>query len=353
MEKQAFIGQGLALLTEKLIEAAGLSAIACVPHIGSGDGVAADAAAVEAMRTLFNRMYMDGHIVIGEGERDEAPMLYIGERVGLGGIGVDIAVDPLEGTALCANNKPGAITVLAAAPNGGLLHAPDVYMEKIAVGAGVPTGILDLDAGIVENINRLAKSKGCAVSAIKICLLDRLRHKEMIEAARATGAIIQLISDGDVMASISTVMAQNGNGPDMYYGIGGAPEGVLAAAALKGLGGQMLGRLVLSNSEAERRACDMGCIPGKVYTIEDMVPGDVVFVAAGVTAGDILGGPVTTAGNKCKVPVLMVEHLNGRGDYGFHQILGDSTGAAATHGESGEANYDHDTSHPAQYESPL
>ncbi|HEX7775994.1 MAG TPA: class II fructose-bisphosphatase [Parvibaculum sp.] len=257
---------------------------------GRGDEKAADQAAVDAMRTELNRLDIDGTIVIGEGERDEAPMLFIGEKVGTGkGPKVDIALDPLEGTTLCAKSMPNALAVLAMAEGGSLLHAPDTYMDKIAIGGGYPAGLVDLDAKPADNIKALAKAKKVDVAQITVCILDRPRHAELIAAVRATGARVTLITDGDIAGVINTTDPVTG--VDMYMGVGGAPEGVLAAAALRCIGGQMQGRLVTSSDSQKARAAVMGVKDfNKKFTMEEMASGDVIFAATGVTDGSMLEG---------------------------------------------------------------
>jgi fructose-1,6-bisphosphatase II / sedoheptulose-1,7-bisphosphatase len=257
---------------------------------GRGDEKAADQAAVDAMRTELNRLDIDGTIVIGEGERDEAPMLYIGEKVGTGkGPKVDIALDPLEGTTLCAKAMANSLAVLAMAEGGTLLHAPDTYMDKIAIGGGYPEGTVDLDAKPDDNVRSLAKAKGVEPSQICVCILDRPRHAEIIKAVRSTGARVTLITDGDIAGVIYTT--DPSTGIDMYMGIGGAPEGVLAAAALRCIGGQMQGRLVTDSDDQKARAAKMGIKDfNKKYTMEEMASGDVIFAATGVTDGNILEG---------------------------------------------------------------
>src|ERR1700759_3697043 len=257
---------------------------------GRGEEKAADQAAVDAMRRELNKLPIDGTVVIGEGEMDEAPMLFIGEKVGSkAGFKVDIAVDPLEGTTLCAKNMPGAIATLAMAEAGTLLHAPDCYMDKIAIGPGYPKGTIDLDAPADENIVRLAKAKGVKPSEITAILLDRPRHADIVAAVRKTGAAVSLISDGDVAGVIHC--AEPKTGIDIYLGIGGAPEGVLAAAALRCIGGQMQARLVIDNEALRERTLKMGIKdPKKKYEIEDMVRGDCLFAATGVTTGPMLAG---------------------------------------------------------------
>jgi fructose-1,6-bisphosphatase II / sedoheptulose-1,7-bisphosphatase len=258
---------------------------------GRGDEKSADQAAVDAMRRELNNLPIDGTVVIGEGELDEAPMLFIGEKVGnKAGPKVDIAVDPLEGTTLCAKNMSGAIATLAMAENGTLLHAPDIYMEKIAIGPGYPKGVVDLDAPADENIRSLAKAKGVRPEAITAMVLDRPRHADLIAAIRKAGAAVSLITDGDIAGVIHTTEPDK-TGIDIYIGIGGAPEGVLAAAALRCTGGQMQCRLVLDTEERRARAAKMGIKdPRKRYEIEDMVRGDCLFAATGVTDGRMLQG---------------------------------------------------------------
>ena len=267
------------------------AAVAAAKLRGRGNEKAADQAAVDAMRREMNNLAIAGTIVIGEGERDEAPMLFIGEKVGTGhGPRVDIAVDPLEGTTLCAKNMPGAIATMAMAEGGTLLNAPDVYMEKIAVGPGYEKGIVDLDAPAEENIRALAKAKGVKTEEITALILDRPRHADLIAAVRKAGASVRLITDGDVAGVIHTADPAS-TGIDIYLGIGGAPEGVLAAAALACIGGQFQGRLVLDTEEKRTRAAKMGIKdPHRKYQIEDMVKGECLFAANGVTDGRMLRG---------------------------------------------------------------
>jgi len=266
------------------------AAIACARLRGRGDKMGADKAAVDAMRSELGRVNIDGTVVIGEGEMDEAPMLYIGEQVGTGdGPAVDIAVDPLEGTTLCAKSMPNALAVLAIAERGGLLHAPDMYMNKIAVGPGLPEGVVDLDAAPAENIKQLARAKGKPVEEITACILDRPRHSELIAAVRDAGASVQLISDGDIAGVIWTTDTPQ-TGIDIYLGSGGAPEGVLAAAALRCIGGQMQGRLSPADDGERARAVKMGADVDRKYGLEDMAAGDVIFSATGVTSGSLLQG---------------------------------------------------------------
>jgi fructose-1,6-bisphosphatase II / sedoheptulose-1,7-bisphosphatase len=267
------------------------AAVAAAQWRGRGNEKAADQAAVDAMRRELNRLPISGTVVIGEGERDEAPMLFIGEHVGNDkGPKVDIAVDPLEGTTLCAKAMPGAIATMAMAEGGSLLNAPDVYMDKIAVGPGYSKGVVDLDAPPEQNIKTLAMAKGVKPEEITALILDRPRHADLIAAVRRTGASVQLITDGDVAGVIHTADPET-TGVDIYLGIGGAPEGVLAAAALSCIGGQFQGRLILDNEEKRERARRMGIRdPRKKYQLEDLVQGDCVFAATGVVSGSLLRG---------------------------------------------------------------
>ncbi len=279
------------ILTLEIVRVTERAAVSAARLRGRGNEKAADQAAVDAMRRELNKLPIDGIVVIGEGELDEAPMLFIGETVGSKrGPKVDIAVDPLEGTTLCAKNMPGAIATVAMADGGTLLHAPDVYMEKIAIGPGYPKGVVDLDAPAEDNIHKLAKAKGVKPAEITALMLDRPRHADLIAAVRRAGAAVSLISDGDVAGVIHTADPA-GTGIDIYMGIGGAPEGVLAAAALRCIGGQMQCRLVLDTDERRERAAKMGIRdPRKRYEIEDMVKGDCLFAATGVTDGAMLRG---------------------------------------------------------------
>jgi len=269
----------------RVTEAAALS---CARLAGRGDETAADQAAVDAMRRAFNALSIDGTIVIGEGERDEAPMLYIGEKVGAGGPQVDIALDPLEGTTICANGAPNALAVIAMAEHGNFLHSPDTYMDKIAVGpAG--KGIVDLDKTPTQNLNALAEAKQCKVEDLTVIILYRPRHEALIKEVREAGARIRLIGDGDVSAAIATTKPETGI--DLLMGIGGAPEGVLAAAALRCVGGDMQGRLKPRNDGEIERAKKMGIKDiNKKFSIEELAAGDVMFAATGVTDGDYLQG---------------------------------------------------------------
>ncbi len=271
----------------RVTEAAALSA---AQWIGKGKEKDADQAAVNGMRQALNSLAIDGTVVIGEGERDEAPMLYIGEHVGAGdGPKVDIALDPLEGTTICATGGANSLAVLAMAESGGFLHAPDVYMNKIAVGGDLPDNVVSLDASPKENLASLAKAKGCEISDLMVMILDRPRHETMIHAVREAGARITLIGDGDVAGVIACTLPETGI--DMYMGIGGAPEGVLAAAALRCTGGQFQGRLLFDNDEQRARATRMGVEElDKIYTLEELASGNVMFAATGVTDGWMLNG---------------------------------------------------------------
>ena len=286
--KIEFDDRMLSLGLARVSEAA---AIASVSLIGRGDEKAADEAAVNAMREQLNLLDISGTVVIGEGERDEAPMLYIGEEVGTGnGPGVDIALDPLEGTTLTAKDMPNALTVIAMGPKGSMLHAPDVYMEKLAVGPGFSPKLLSLDMSPYERVQILAEAKNCDPSDITVCILERPRHQDMIEQVRSTGAAIRLISDGDVAGVMHCAEAET-TGIDMYMGIGGAPEGVLAAAALKCMGGQIHGRLLFRNDDERLRAEKAGISNlSQIYSRDDMVTQDVIFAATGVTSGSLLEG---------------------------------------------------------------
>ena len=279
------------LLSLGLARVSEAAALASAALIGRGDEKAADQAAVNAMRDQLNLLDIAGVVVIGEGERDEAPMLYIGEKVGTGnGPAVDIALDPLEGTTLTAKDMPNALTVIAMAPRGTLLHAPDVYMEKLAIGPGYLVDTVTMDMSPSDRVRALAAAKGCAASDITVCVLERPRHEAMIEELRATGAAIRLITDGDVAGIIHCAEAVT-TGIDMYMGSGGAPEGVLAAAALKCMGGQMYGRLLFRNDDERGRARRAGITDfNRIYTRDDLVTADVIFAATGVTQGSILKG---------------------------------------------------------------
>jgi fructose-1,6-bisphosphatase II / sedoheptulose-1,7-bisphosphatase len=265
------------------------AALAASHWMGRGQKNEADGAAVEAMRRAFDSVAIDGTVVIGEGEMDEAPMLYVGEKVGAGGPAMDIAVDPLEGTTLTAKGGPNAITTVALAERGNFLNAPDIYMDKIAVGGGLPDGVVELDASIETNLRNLARAKKREINDLVVCTLDRERHGDLIARCRAAGARIVLLSDGDVAGVIAT--AQPDSGVDLYVGSGGAPEGVLSAAALRCVGGQMQGRLMFEDDAQIARARAMGITdPGRIYGITDMAKGDVMFAATGVTSGAMLRG---------------------------------------------------------------
>ncbi len=274
--------------------------------IGRGDEKAADQAAVNAMREQLNKLDIRGVVVIGEGERDEAPMLFIGEEVGSGnGPEVDIALDPLEGTTLTAKDMPNALTVIAMAPRGTLLHAPDVYMEKLAIGPGYPLDVVSLMMGPAERVNALARARGCKPSDITVCVLERPRHEAMITELRSTGAAIRLITDGDVAAVIHCAEAAT-TGIDMYMGSGGAPEGVLAAAALKCMGGQIWGQLLFRNDDERGRAARAGITDlNRIYALGEMVAGEVIFAATGVTNGSILHGVKREPGYITTETILM------------------------------------------------
>ncbi|SOC02203.1 class II fructose-bisphosphatase [Rhodobacter maris] len=279
------------LLSLGLARVSEAAAHASARLIGHGDEKAADQAAVNAMREQLNSLDIKGVVVIGEGERDEAPMLYIGEEVGTGeGPAVDIALDPLEGTTLTAKDMPNALTVIAMAPRGTMLHAPDVYMDKLAIGPGFEKDVVSLEMSPTERVAALAKAKGCTNQDITCCILERPRHEALIEEVRATGAAIRLITDGDV-AGVIHCAEPDVTGIDMYMGSGGAPEGVLAASALKCMGGQMWGRLLFRNDDERGRARKAGITDlDKIYARDDMVRADVIFAATGVTNGSILRG---------------------------------------------------------------
>ena len=298
-----FNDRALSLGLARVSEAA---AIACAPLIGRGDEKAADQAAVDAMRTQLNKLDISGVVVIGEGERDEAPMLFIGEEVGNGtGPGVDIALDPLEGTTLTAKDMPNALAVIAMGPRGSMLHAPDTYMDKLAIGPGYAEGVVSLDMSPRERVETLAKTKGCAPSDITVCVLERPRHEAAIAEIRATGAAIRLITDGDV-AGVMHCAEPEKTGIDMYMGSGGAPEGVLAAAALKCMGGQIMGRLLFRNDDERGRAAKAGITDfDRVYTRDDMVTSDVIFAATGVTDGSLVPGIKREAGYVTAETILM------------------------------------------------
>jgi fructose-1,6-bisphosphatase II / sedoheptulose-1,7-bisphosphatase len=278
--------RNLALEAVRVTEAA---ALAASKLMGRGDEKMADQAAVDAMRTTLNSLAIEGTVVIGEGERDEAPMLYIGEKVGAGGPKIDIALDPLEGTTITAKGLPNALAVMAMAEHGGFLNAPDVYMDKIAVGSGLPEGIVDLDKTPKQNLADLAKAKKIDVADLVVCILDRPRHSELIAKVREAGARIVLIGDGDVSGVIAT--STGDSGIDIYMGSGGAPEGVLAAAGMRAIGGQIQGRPLFRNDDEKARARKWGITDlNRKYSMTDMAKGDVMFAATGVTSGSMLKG---------------------------------------------------------------
>lgn len=289
ISRSSVLDRVLVLEMVRVTEAAAISASTL---IGRGDEKAADAAAVEAMRAALNNLYMDGTVVIGEGERDEAPMLYIGEKVGnaIGkGPKIDIALDPLEGTTITAKAGPNALAVLAVAEEGNLLNAPDVYMDKIAVGPGYPDGIIDLDKSPTANVEAVAKAKGVAPNEIIVCVLDRPRHEKLIAELRALGCGIMLIPDGDVAGVIAVTNPETTI--DLYMGAGGAPEGVLAAAALRCVGGQFKGRLLFRNDDERARARKWGIEKlDHIYDLTEFAKGDCIFAATGVTDGSLLAG---------------------------------------------------------------
>ncbi len=296
--------RNLALELVRVTEAA---ALAASRWIGLGQKNEADGAAVEAMRRAFDAVAINGTVVIGEGEMDEAPMLFIGEKVGAGGPAMDIAVDPLEGTTLTAKGGPNAMATVALADSGNFLHAPDIYMDKIAVGGGLPDGVVNLDDAVVTNLRNLARAKRCEVSDLVACILDRDRHKDLIADCRKAGVRIVLISDGDVAGVIATAMPDSQI--DIYLGSGGAPEGVLAAAALRCVGGQMQGRLMYESDDQIERVRAMGHVdPKRCFTCEEMAKGDVMFAATGVTSGAMLRGVNRRAGTAVTHSIVMRSH---------------------------------------------
>jgi len=302
MADKTVLDRNLALEVVRVTEAAALSASRLM---GRGDEKAADQAAVDAMRRALNSLAIEGVVVIGEGERDEAPMLYIGEKVGLGGgPRVDIALDPLEGTTLTAKGGPNALAVIAMAEAGGFLNAPDVYMDKLAVGGGLPEHLVDIDASPAENLKALAKATRREVSDLVVCILDRPRHVEQVRRVREAGARIMLISDGDVSGVIATALPESG--VDMYMGSGGAPEGVLAAAALRCIGGQFQGRLLFRNDDERGRARRLGITDlDRKYDLLELAKGDVMFAATGVTDGSLLRGVRRFAGGASTHSIIM------------------------------------------------
>ena len=297
--------------TLEIVRVTEFAAIAAAKLRGKGDEKLADQVAVDAMRSQLNSIKMFGTVVIGEGERDEAPMLYIGEKVGAGeGPEADIALDPLEGTTLCAKSMPNALAVIAVSESGGMLNAPDTYMDKIAIGPGYPEGIISLDASPADNVESIAKEKGVNPKEIGVCILDRERHTKHIDSVRSTGASVHLIQDGDVAGVIATT-DPTATSIDMYIGIGGAPEGVLAAAALKCIGGQMQSRILINNSDEEKRAIKMGITDvSLVYKLDDLVSKDVIFSASGVTDGSLLNG-VVFQDERVSVETLVMRSNNG------------------------------------------
>ncbi|WP_116132021.1 class II fructose-bisphosphatase [Tropicimonas sp. IMCC34043] len=294
------------LLSLSLARVTEAAAMASAHLVGRGDEKAADQAAVNAMRVQLNKMEIRGVVVIGEGERDEAPMLFIGEEVGMGeGPEVDIALDPLEGTTLTALDKPNALCVIAMGPRNSMLHAPDVYMDKLAIGPGYPLDVVTLKMSPAERVHALAKAKGCAPEDINVCVLERDRHIDMIAEIRKTGAAVRLIQDGDVAGVMHCAEPELTN-IDMYMGAGGAPEGVLAAAALKCMGGQMYGRLLFRNDDEKARAAKAGIDDlDHIYTRDEMVTRDVIFAATGVTDGSILPGVKRTPHRYTTETILM------------------------------------------------
>ena len=301
------------VLVMELVRVTEAAAVAASKLIGRGDEKAADAAAVEAMRRAFDTLEIDGTVVIGEGERDEAPMLFIGEKVGGApgrGPKIDIALDPLEGTTITAKAGPNSLAVLAAAAQGCLLNAPDVYMDKLAVGPGYPEGVIDLGKSATENVQAVAAAKGVAPSDIIVCVLDRPRHAELIAELRGIGCGVVLIGDGDVAGVIA--VTDEDTTIDLYMGQGGAPEGVLAAAALRCVGGQFNGRLVFRNEDEKARAAKWGITDlDRIYTRDDLVKGDCIFAATGVTSGSLLEGVKYRRGGKMTTESVVMRASSG------------------------------------------
>lgn len=301
------------VLVLEMVRVTEAAAIAAAKLIGRGDEKAADAAAVEAMRAALNGLYMDGTVVIGEGERDEAPMLYIGEKVGSAigkGPRIDIALDPLEGTTITAKAGPNALAVLAVAEEGNLLNAPDVYMDKIAVGPGYTADIVNLDRTVTENVTAVAKEKGVEPSDLIVCVLDRPRHEKLIAELRALGCGVMLIPDGDVAGVIATTDPETT--VDIYMGTGGAPEGVLAAAALRCVGGQFKGRLLFRNDDERKRAHKWGIEDlDKIYDLEELAKGDCIFAATGVTDGSLLAGVKTLRDGRVTTETIVMRASSG------------------------------------------
>ena len=289
-KKQALENELMRLLSLEVARVTESAAVAAARLRGRGDEKQADTAAVQATWRELRELPISGRVVIGEGEKEEVPLLYIGEELGRGGSQADLAVDPLEGTTLCAKCIPGSLSVLAVAQRGGLLRVPDIYMDKVAVGPGYEAGIVSLDYSATENIRRLAEAKGVPVGEITACVLDRPRHGKLIEEIRGTCAAVSIIGDGDIAGIIQTCEPEE-TGIDIYLGLGGAPEGVLAAAALRCMGGQIEGRLVASNDEQVKRAALMGITDlNRKYSTADMASGDIIFAATGVTDGPLLTG---------------------------------------------------------------
>lgn len=301
--------RNLALEFVRITEAA---ALASAKWMGRGDEKAADQAAVDAMRKAFDTVRINGTVVIGEGERDEAPMLYIGEKVGMNSEGnpaIDIALDPLEGTTICATGGVGAISVIACAERGGFLHAPDTYMQKIAAGPAAK-GVIDLDVSATENVNRVAEANRKPVGDMTVVILDRPRHADLIAEVRKTGARIQLIGDGDVSASVAA--AWKDTGIDLLLGIGGAPEGVISAAAMRCLGGDFQGRLMFRNEEEKQRATRMGVKDlTRKYKMDELASGHVVFCATGITDGPLLKGVKLLAGGRAQTQSIVMRSQTG------------------------------------------
>ena len=308
MTRSSVLDRVLVMEVVRVTEAA---AVAASRLTGRGDEKAADQAAVDAMRTALNGLHVQGTVVIGEGERDEAPMLYIGEEVGAGsGPKIDIALDPLEGTTITAKAMPNALAVVAIAEAGNFLHSPDVYMDKIAIGGGYPDGIIDLDMDPGEVMKEIAKAKGTDVSEVTACVLDRPRHSEIIAKVREAGGRVYLIGDGDVAGVISTTDPHTG--VDVYMGQGGAPEGVLAAAALRCTGGQMQGRLVFRNDDEKARADRAGITDlNRKYSLEELASGDVIFAATGVTDGSMLSGIKRLPGGMVETHTIVMRSSTG------------------------------------------
>ena len=311
-------------LAIELVRVSEFAALAASKHIGRGDEKAADQAAVDAMRKCLNSLTISGTVVIGEGERDEAPMLYIGENVGAGGPKVDIALDPLEGTTITAKGGENAMAVIALAQEGGFLNAPDVYMRKISTNTNNEK-VVSLDQDLKSNIKALAKFKKINIEDLVICILDRERHKDEIEIIRSTGARIKMIDDGDVSAVISSVLISSSI--DMYYGIGGAPEGVLAAAALQCIGGNLEGQLLFNNEDEIKRAQKIGIKDhNKIYQLNDLATGDIVFSATGVTDGTMLKGIKITKNSAETHSIVMrsktgtIRHINGEHNFDIKQL---------------------------------